>query len=229
MSWLEKLFGKKEENDKDKFIQKLRETEDMLRQKELLLGNTIRQEIETAKKNRTKNKWVALQALRRKKECEKQLLQVGSTLSTMETRRKALQAADISPYNLEIMRESAEFVGQNKFPNIIEEIDIDDLLEMSQEISDTISRPPASGQDIDHDDKLEKELEESEQEELDKELLRLEELPEPRAGSSGNSRQPVAQQVIADEDKLDWHERISCGGVVELFFLSNSTLLNELP
>lgn len=48
--------------------------------------------------------------------------------------------------------------------------DIAEQQDVAREISDAISNPVAFGQDIDEDE-LEKELEELEQEELDKELL----------------------------------------------------------
>lgn len=48
--------------------------------------------------------------------------------------------------------------------------DIAEQQDVAKEISDAISNPVAFGQDIDEDE-LEKELEELEQEELDKELL----------------------------------------------------------
>ena len=48
--------------------------------------------------------------------------------------------------------------------------DIAEQQEVAREISDAISNPVAFGQDIDEDE-LEKELEELEQEELDKELI----------------------------------------------------------
>lgn len=48
--------------------------------------------------------------------------------------------------------------------------DIAEQQDVAKEISDAISNPVAFGQDVDEDE-LEKELEELEQEELDKELL----------------------------------------------------------
>ena len=51
--------------------------------------------------------------------------------------------------------------------------DIAEQQDVAREISDAISNPVAFGQDIDEDE-LEKELEELEQEQLDKELLGIE-------------------------------------------------------
>lgn len=84
--------------------------------------------------------------------------------------------------------------------------DIAEQQEVAREISDAISNPIAFGQDID-DDELERELEELEQEELDKELLgvgptgvpddlKVPDVPEsklPEAGSSARSKQPVGK------------------------------------
>ena len=95
MSLLAKMFGMGK-TDKTPTtglaIQKLRETVEMLIKKQEFLEKKIGQELDTAKKNGTKNKRVAIQALKRKKRYEKQLQQIGGTLSTIEM--QALESAN---------------------------------------------------------------------------------------------------------------------------------------
>ncbi|XP_030046044.1 charged multivesicular body protein 4c-like [Microcaecilia unicolor] len=70
---------------------RLRETEEMLTKKQEYLEKKIEQELATARKHGTKNKRAALQALKRKKRLEKQLVQIDGTLSTIEFQREALE------------------------------------------------------------------------------------------------------------------------------------------
>jgi len=227
MSVFGKIFGfKKDEKaiTTGEAIQKLRETEEMLMKKQDFLEKKIEQEIGTAKKNGTKNKRVALQALKRKKRYEKQLQQIDGTLSTIEMQREALEGANTNTAVLQTMGEAAkalkaahQHMDVDKVHDMMD--DIAEQQEVAREISDAISNPIAFGQDID-DDELERELEELEQEELDKELLgvgpvgvpddlKVPDVPEsklPEAGSSSRVKQPVARPVPADEDDDDMKE-----------------------
>lgn len=71
--------------------------------------------------------------------------------------------------------------------------DIAEQQDVAKEISDAISNPVAFGQDIDEDE-LERELEELEQEELDKELLGV--------GPSANELPDVPSgELVKDKEK----------------------------
>lgn len=111
MSLLAKMFGMGK-TDKPpttgQAIQKLRETEEMLIKKQEFLEKKIGQELDIAKKNGTKNKRVAIQALKRKKRYEKQLQQIDGTLSTIEMQREALESANTNTNVLQTMGDAAK-------------------------------------------------------------------------------------------------------------------------
>lgn len=84
--------------------------------------------------------------------------------------------------------------------------DIAEQQDVAREISDAISNPVPFGQDIDEDE-LEKELEELEQEELDKELLgvgpsanELPEVPNAELPERAKAKEKKPAAVAATED-----------------------------
>lgn len=156
-------------------IQKLRDTEEMLIKKQEFLEKKIEQELATAKQNGTKNKRVALQALKRKKRYEKQLQQIDGTLSTIEMQREALESANTNTNVLQTMGEAAKALKKAHADMDVDKVhdmmdDIAEQQEVASEIAEAISNPVAFGQDVDEDDLL-AELEELEQEALDEKLL----------------------------------------------------------
>ncbi|XP_058799374.1 charged multivesicular body protein 4b [Phymastichus coffea] len=178
MSFFSKVFGGKKEPTAPttaEAIQKLRETEEMLIKKQDFLESKIEQEIQTARKNGSKNRRAAIQALKRKKRYEKQLQQIDGTLSTIEMQREALESANTNTAVLTTMKNAADALKAAHQHMDVDQVhdmmdDIAEQQDVAKEISDAISNPVAFGQDVDEDE-LEKELEELEQEELDKELL----------------------------------------------------------
>ncbi|XP_008406414.1 charged multivesicular body protein 4b-like [Poecilia reticulata] len=190
-------------------IQKLRETEEMLAKKQEFLEKKIDHELLTAKRNGTKNKRAALQALKRKKRYEKQLAQIDGTLSTIEFQREALENANT---NTEVLKNMGFAAKAMKAAHENMDIDkVDDLMaditeqqELAQEISDVISRPVGFGEDYDEDE-LMAELEELEQEELDKNLLEIEgteDVSLPSVPSTSLPSQPAKKKVEEDEDDM---------------------------
>ncbi|XP_045762400.1 charged multivesicular body protein 4b [Maniola jurtina] len=178
MSFLGKLFGgKKEEKGPTthEAIQKLRETEELLVKKQEFLERKIEGEIQTARKHGTKNKRAAIAALKRKKRYEKQLNQIDGTLTQIEAQREALEGANTNAQVLNTMRDAANAmklahkdIDVDKVHDIMD--DIAEQHDISREITDAISNNVAFPNDIDEDE-LERELEELEQEELDKEMI----------------------------------------------------------
>lgn len=223
MSFLQKMFGAGGKGDKGmpttgQAIQKLRETEEMLIKKQEFLEKKIDQELDIAKKNGTKNKRVAIQALKRKKRYEKQLQQIDGTISTIEMQREALEGANTNTAVLQTMGDAAkalkaahQHMDVDKVHDMMD--DIAEQQDVAREISEAISNPVAFGQDIDEDE-LERELEELEQEELDNELLNvpaaasLPSVPtgEPAAAAKVPSRAPPARpsraKVEDDDDDM---------------------------
>ncbi|XP_046972496.1 charged multivesicular body protein 4c [Vanessa cardui] len=212
MSFLGKLFGgKKEEKGPTthEAIQKLRETEELLIKKQEFLERKIEVEIQTARKNGTKNKRAAIAALKRKKRYEKQLTQIDGTLTQIEAQREALEGANTNAQVLNTMKEAANAmklahkdIDVDKVHDIMD--DIAEQHDISREITDAISNNVAFSNDIDEDE-LERELEELEQEELDKEMIGInvpsDSLPEVP------STEPVpekSKQSKSDEDDKDF-------------------------
>ncbi|XP_068560589.1 charged multivesicular body protein 4b [Cebidichthys violaceus] len=190
-------------------VQKLRETEEMLAKKQDFLEKKIDLELMTAKKNGTKNKRAALQALKRKKRYEKQLAQIDGTLSTIEFQREALENANTNTevlknmgYAAKAMKAAHENMDIDKVDDLM--ADITEQQEVAQEISDVISRPIGFGDEFDEDE-LMAELEELEQEELDKNLLEIqgtEDVPLPSVPSTSLPSRPAKKKEEEDEDDM---------------------------
>ncbi|KAK2193602.1 hypothetical protein NP493_11g07038 [Ridgeia piscesae] len=212
MSLLAKLFGGGKKGEAppspQEAIQRLRGIEEMLQKKTDFLEKKIEQELSIARKNGTKNKRVALQALKRKKRYEKQLTQIDGTLSTIEFQREALENSSTNTEVLKVMGDAAKAL-KTAHKNMDVD-DVHDLMdevaeqqEIANEISEAISSPVGFGQDVDEDDLL-AELEELEQEALDEQLLEVgpaaaAELP------SVPTAEPVAprtEKAKAEEDEM---------------------------
>ncbi|KAK1795658.1 hypothetical protein P4O66_001150 [Electrophorus voltai] len=202
MSLFGKLFGSGGKGGKSpspqEAIQRLRDTEDMLTKKQEFLEKKIDQELLTAKRNGTKNKRAALQALKRKKRYEKQLAQIDGTLSTIEFQREALENANTNTEvikNMGFAAKAMKAAHDNMDIDKVDELmqDITEQQELAQEISDAISKPVGFGEEFDEDELL-AELEELEQEELDKNLLEIgstENVPLPNVPSTSLPARPA--------------------------------------
>ncbi|XP_019507526.1 PREDICTED: charged multivesicular body protein 4c isoform X2 [Hipposideros armiger] len=125
----------------------------------------------------------ATQALKRKKRFEKQLTQIDGTLSTIEFQREALEN---SHTNTEVLRnmgfaaKAMKAVHENMDLNKIDDLmqEITEQQDVAQEISEAFSQRVGFGDDFDEDE-LMAELEELEQEELNKKMtgIRLPNVP----------------------------------------------------
>lgn len=214
MSIFGKLFGKSNSEKAptpQEAIQKLLEIEELMVKRQDVLERKIDDELKVAKTNGVKNKRVALQALKRKKRYEAQLTQIDGTLTTLEYQRDALENANT---NTEVLKSMAFAAKAFKSANLDLDVDkVQDLKddiaeqqELANEISGIISNPIGMDAQIDEDD-LMAELEELEQENLDKELcdLPVNPMPDvpsniPEAAPSTASKKPVAS---AEEKELD--------------------------
>ncbi|XP_062993285.1 transmembrane 9 superfamily member 1 [Elgaria multicarinata webbii] len=217
MSGLGKLFGKGKKAKAptpQEAIQKLRETEEVLVKKQEFLEQKIQQELLSAKKHGTKNKRAALQALKRKKRYEQQLSQIDGTLSTIEFQREALENATTNTEVLKTMSDAARAMKEAHQHMDIDKVDdlmseITEQQDIAQQISDAISKPVGFGDDVDEDELL-AELEEMEQEDLDKELLNVGEptpelpnVPASRIPNVPASKVPAAATAVEDDDDED--------------------------
>ncbi|XP_017564691.1 charged multivesicular body protein 4c [Pygocentrus nattereri] len=188
-------------------IHRLRETEAMLTKKQEYLEKKIEQEIIIAKKNGTKNKRAALQALKRKKRFEQQLTQIDGTLSTIEFQREALENANTNTEVLKNMSYAAKAikgVHQNIDLDNIDSLmaDITEQQEIAREISDAISQP--FGEEFDEDDLL-AELAELEQEDLEESMKKMSTLPSvptTKLPSTRPSQRTTTKKRVEDEDDM---------------------------
>lgn len=178
-SFFQRVFGSGKKGEKEptpqEAIQRLREIEEMLMKKSDFLEKKVSNELAIAKKNGTKNKRVALQALKRKKRFEKQLQQIDGTLSTIEFQRESLENASTNTEVLKAMGSAAKALKKAHNNMDVDKVhdlmdDVAEQQEIANEISDAISNPVGFNTDLDEDD-LMAELEELEQEELDEKLL----------------------------------------------------------
>uniref|UniRef100_A0A8D0GX00 Charged multivesicular body protein 4C n=1 Tax=Sphenodon punctatus TaxID=8508 RepID=A0A8D0GX00_SPHPU len=156
---------------------RLRETEEMLTKKQEYLETRIERELALAKQHGTRNKRAALQALKRKKRYEKQLSQIDGTLSTIEFQREALENSHTNTEvfkNMSYAAQAMKKVHQNMDLDKIDELmqDITEQQDVAQEISEAISNRAEFANEFDEDELL-AELEELEQEELDKTMTNV--------------------------------------------------------
>ncbi|XP_055343759.1 charged multivesicular body protein 4b-like [Paramacrobiotus metropolitanus] len=222
MSWISKAFGGGKKKDDpvtpQDAIQRLRETEEMLTKKSDFLENKVQQEISLAKKHGTKNKRAAIAALKRKKRYEKQLQQIDGTLSTIEFQREALENANTNTEVLKIMGVAAKALKsahQNMDVDQVHDLmdEVAEQQEIANEISEAISHPVGFGNDVDEAE-LEAELEELEQEELDKQLLdvtpatkdSLPAVPTSEPAAASRARAPARPTKVADHEDDDMKE-----------------------
>ncbi|XP_045900471.1 charged multivesicular body protein 4c [Micropterus dolomieu] len=188
-------------------IHKLRETEEMLTKKQAYLENRIEQELMIAKKNGTKNKRAALQALKRKKRLEQQLTQIDGTLSTIEFQREALENSHTNTEVLKNMGFAAKAmkkVHENMDVDKIDDLmqDITEQQDVAQEISEAISRP--FGETFDEDELL-AELAELEQEELEnnmKSMGGLPSVPSAKLPSARPQQRATTKKRVEEDDDM---------------------------
>jgi len=171
-----KIFGKKKEvaPSTQETLQKLSETEDVLRKKQGYLEQKMDAEMVTVKKNMAGNKRVALQALRRRKQCEKQLGQLDGVLNTLQHQKYSLENASVNAEVLQVLGNSAKALkGAHNNMDIdqVHELmeDIAEQQEVANEIANAISNPV--GLQMEDDDDLLAELATLEEEEIEKKLL----------------------------------------------------------
>uniref|UniRef100_A0A667XJZ8 Charged multivesicular body protein 4C n=1 Tax=Myripristis murdjan TaxID=586833 RepID=A0A667XJZ8_9TELE len=194
-------------------IHKLRETEEMLTKKQEYLEKRIQQEIAIAKKNGTKNKRAALQALKRKKRLEQQLTQIDGTLSTIEFQREALENANTNTEVLKNMGYAAKAIKgihQNMDLDKIDSLmlEITEQQDVAKEISDAISQPFGIPSLAVHHfcDELLAELAELEEEELEnsmKNMGRLPSVPTSKLPSTQPGHRVSSKKKAEDDDDMN--------------------------
>jgi len=176
------IFGSSEPVQKQpttlEAIAKLKETVELLEKKSNFIESKVQEETLTAKKNASKNKRNALQALKRKRRLEKQLQQIDGSLSTLELQIDALENANTNVEVLGSMKFASDALKKAQMdPDDVHDImdDIAEQKDLQEEISTAISSFGQSSAEVD-DDELMAELEELENEDVDEELPELHDL-----------------------------------------------------
>ncbi|CAO3660285.1 unnamed protein product [Umbelopsis ramanniana] len=196
------FFGKaKSKTTAKDSIVKLRETLAMLEKRQAHLETKAENEYKIAKLNATKNRRVALMALKKKKAYDVHIDKINGTGMTIETQVMAIENANVNLETMNALRGGAEAMKNIHGSMDINKVDatmddIRDQMDIANEISDAISRP-VLGDELDEDELL-NELEELEQEELDAKML---EAPTP-AMSVPNvpSHEPAVRTNTSVED-----------------------------
>ncbi|KAF6013302.1 hypothetical protein HII12_002017 [Brettanomyces bruxellensis] len=156
-----------------KAIVKLREHIATLNKKQGYLEKQIEQQEQIARKNVTKNRTMAKQALRRKKKLESDLERIENQIESLETQLSAIESANLNLETMKAMKQGAKAIKQIHSDFNVDKVDetmddIRDQVEASEEISDAISRP--LGADNIDDDELEDELAQMQQDEVDESM-----------------------------------------------------------
>ena len=89
-------------------IVRLRESLSMLEKREVYLQSKIDAELVLAKQNATKNKRVAIMALKRKKQYEEQVDKIMGSRMTLETQVLAIENANVNLETMNAMRAGAD-------------------------------------------------------------------------------------------------------------------------
>ncbi|KAI6217119.1 Charged multivesicular body protein 4b [Aphelenchoides fujianensis] len=180
------IFSRKKEaaSGTNESLKKIQDTEEMLQKKQEFLERKIEQELLTAKKHGTANKRMALQALKRKQQYQKQLAQIDGSLNTLQHQHSTLLNAHTNSEILKVLAQTSKALklahnnmDVDKVHDLIE--DIAEQQEVANEIAEAISNPV--GLQLGDDDELLAELEQMEMEDLDQKLLNVG--PTPLAGN----------------------------------------------
>jgi hypothetical protein len=120
---------------------------------------------------------------------------IAGTLTTIEYQRESLENANTNAEVLNIMGFAAKALKSSHNNMDLDKVEdlMDDVREQQQladEISQVISNPTMFGQDVDEDELL-KELEDMEQEEIDRKLLDTEPMPQLPEVPSGLPKEEV--------------------------------------
>ncbi|KAI9208186.1 Snf7-domain-containing protein [Polychytrium aggregatum] len=213
------LFGKAKAkpNAKDAIV-KLRETLEMLDKRESYLQTRIDNELKLARANASKNKKVALMALKKKKVYEGQMEKLSQTKFTIEQQVMTIENANVNLETIKALKTGGDTLkaihgelNVDKVDNVMD--DIREQMDVANEISEAISQP-TFGQELDEDE-LNAELELLEQQELDNTLLdtsritsALPSLPNvPTTNPAvANPPRPVRAQPVLDDDEAELAE-----------------------
>ncbi|KAI8871116.1 hypothetical protein GQ42DRAFT_162228 [Ramicandelaber brevisporus] len=171
------FFGKKKAVAPKDAIVKLRENIAMLEKREAHLQASIDKELRTARLNASRNRPVALAAIKRKKQLESQIEKIRGSHTTLDTLALHIEGANIHVETIKTIEQATDALKGIHKETTAAQVDtiMDDLQEqisVSNELSDAVSNYQMFGIDVD-DDELNAELDLLEQEQADQELLKV--------------------------------------------------------
>jgi len=201
-----KLFkNKKKANPKDAIAQ-LKETLDILEKRQAILEKKIENEEKIARANATKNKRIAIAALKRKRAYNNEIEKMMGSRMTIETQIMTIENANTNLQTLNAMKQGANALSHIHGKMNIDKVedtmdDIREQMDLANEISDAIAQPINFGDVIDEDE-LNAELESLEQEELDMKLLESDKLS--KIPSMPNA--PTGPIAVEDDEEKELEE-----------------------
>ncbi|GMT15878.1 hypothetical protein PFISCL1PPCAC_7175 [Pristionchus fissidentatus] len=166
-SMLRKVFKSRKRKSQslssEEAIGQLREIEEMLMKKQAHFEGKIEAEVATAREAGTKNKRVALAALKRKKMYETELARIDGVLTKLEAQRTAIENAGMNTEVLNVLGQANKTLKKSN-----QELDIDKVsdlmdniaeqLDQVNEFNNAISQPLPGATDMLNEDDLEAEL-----------------------------------------------------------------------
>lgn len=169
------LFGgaKQKKELPKKAIVELREHINTLNKKSSYMESQIQEQESIARKYVTTNKNMARSALKKKKKLEADLLKIENQIESLETQLNSIESANLNLETMKAMKQGARAIKQIHSDFDIDKVDetmdnIREQVEISEEISDAISRP--LGNDFVDEDELDEELAALQEEEIESNL-----------------------------------------------------------
>ncbi|KAG7878322.1 hypothetical protein KL905_003837 [Ogataea polymorpha] len=192
-----------------KAIVELREHISTLNKKSAFLETQVQEQDAIARKNITTNKNLAKMALKKKKKLEADILKIENQVESLETQLNAIESANLNLETMKAMKQGAKAMKQMHGDFNVDKVDqtMDDIreqVELSEEISDAISRP--LGNDLVDEDELDEELAALQQEELDNKMTDTKQAIKPPA-EPVKSQLPDAPTGKVQEEEEDEDEK----------------------
>lgn len=193
------LFGgtKQKKEMPKKAIVGLREHITTLNKKSAYIISQIEKQQDIARKNVTTNKNLAKLALKKKKKLEADLTKIENQIESLETQLNAIESANLNLETMKAMKQGSQAMKQIHNDFDIDKVDetmdnIREQVEVSEEISDAISRP--LGTEFIDEDELDEELAALEEEQVESDLTNTHKIQQP---------QQQQKQQVNDSSKIN--------------------------
>ncbi|OZJ06914.1 hypothetical protein BZG36_00083 [Bifiguratus adelaidae] len=184
-------------------ISSMREMLTQLEKRQTYIESRIQQELHIAKVNASRNKRVALLALKKKRLFERQIEKLSGARLTLESQLITLDNTQVDLRTLETMKMGNDAMKSIHSSMSIDKVDqtmddIQDQMDIANEISHSIAQPIGIGDQYDEDELL-TELEELEQLELNAKIL----------GEPSSLRMPTVPQADPPVEDETYHQELA--------------------